>query len=1030
MTPFIDTTAAALFLEKLGWVLVHSLWQFAAVAAVTAAATAILGRSGPRLRHGVLVCGLMAMAASPVITWSVVEVRPQEQRTATVVIGSVPAANSPAPRSGDGSWRAAAADGMRSLPPAAAWAEAWGMARAMERIRPWLAWLTVAWLVGAATAVVRPVVGWLAWRRLTARGTEVPSAVSRMVERARLRLGVGRAVQVLQSAAVQVPAVAGWLRPVMLVPAALVTSMPLHELETLIVHELAHVRRGDFLVHVLQTILETLAFYHPAVWWLSDRIRVEREHCCDDLVVSATGHCAAYGRALVAVAELQARRLGPALGAADGSLVARIRRLVTGVDPVAGGWSPPAFAAAALMGLTLAVGLAARAGADELPADTDSITSLTPEQARSLRFVEGKEASDRKVPQQSLPLRGLKSLDAATASVLAGLNHGPSNNMLLDGLTALDAETAQALAAFRGSLSLNGLTALDRDTAQALAAQPGMRLGLDGLTSIDAATAQALVSSRVGGVSLNGLTSLDATAARMLVSSGCILSLNGLKTLAPETAKELTATARRTGPSAGGGGNAGQPNCKLHLNGLAELSPETAAVIAAAGRPLDLSFDGLKTLSPEATRALAKGKVSSLSLNGLTKLSPEAARALAASVKTSLDLNGLTELDEEAAKELVKHKVLYLSLGGLTSITPAAARALAEFSGERFQLNGLTALDADAAGALAGAKKWDGSLPNLTSLDAATARSLAGARAWNGFLPKVTAIDADTAAALAGVARHNLSIGLTTLDARTAQALVSFGAQQLVLNGLATLDADTAQALASFRGQQLVLDGLATLDADTAQALASFRGQWLGLNGLTTLDANTAQALVACRSVLSLGMTSLVADTAKVLAGFQAKELIFPHLSTLDADAAQALSSFQGVGLHFSHLHAFDADTAKALAGYGGLLQVSPMAVRQFTAKYPFGKETALAYANLLNGDLSDITAFTAPDSVEIAKILATRKGGLRLTNLKKISPKTLSALIAKEDVQIPLIETLELIPEPDGSATDDFVLPPEFENR
>lgn len=78
MTTFIHTTAAWVMLEKLGWVLVHSLWQFAAVAAVTAAATAFLGRGGPRLRHGVLVCGLVAMAASPVVTWSVVDVRPQE----------------------------------------------------------------------------------------------------------------------------------------------------------------------------------------------------------------------------------------------------------------------------------------------------------------------------------------------------------------------------------------------------------------------------------------------------------------------------------------------------------------------------------------------------------------------------------------------------------------------------------------------------------------------------------------------------------------------------------------------------------------------------------------------------------------------------------------------------------------------------------------------------------------------------------------------------------------------------------------
>jgi len=73
---------------------------------------------------------------------------------------------------------------------------------------------------------------------------------------------------------------------------------------------------------------------------------------------------------------------------------------------------------------------------------------------------------------------------------------------------------------------------------------------------------------------------------------------------------------------------------------------------------------------------------------------------------------------------------------------------------------------------------------------------------------------------------------------------------------------------------------------------------------------------------------------------------------------------------------------------------------------------------------------FSAPDSVAIAKALAARKGRLRLPNIKKISPKTLSALIEKQDIELPLIETLELIPEPDGSPTDDFVIPERFQQR
>jgi hypothetical protein len=89
-----------------------------------------------------------------------------------------------------------------------------------------------------------------------------------------------------------------------------------------------------------------------------------------------------------------------------------------------------------------------------------------------------------------------------------------------------------------------------------------------------------------------------------------------------------------------------------------------------------------------------------------------------------------------------------------------------------------------------------------------------------------------------------------------------------------------------------------------------------------------------------------------------------------------------------------------------------------------------LAHAALGNGELPRVKAFESPDSVAIATALATRKGPLSLPNLKKISPKTLAALVEKRDVAIPLIETLEFIPEPDGSTTEDFVIPDWLEAR
>ena len=129
------------------------------------------------------------------------------------------------------------------------------------------------------------------------------------VARLTRRLHIGRAVRLLESTLVDVPTVIGWLKPVVLLPASALAGLSPHQLEAILAHELAHIRRHDYLVNLLQTLVETLLFYHPAVWWLSRRIRAERENCCDDLAVSLCGDPVAYAAAL---AELEGLRRQPA----------------------------------------------------------------------------------------------------------------------------------------------------------------------------------------------------------------------------------------------------------------------------------------------------------------------------------------------------------------------------------------------------------------------------------------------------------------------------------------------------------------------------------------------------------------------------------------------------------------------------------------------------------------------------------------------------------------------------------------------
>ena len=132
---------------------------------------------------------------------------------------------------------------------------------------------------------------------------------------------------------VRVPTVVGYLRPVILLPASVIVGLPPAHLDAVLAHELAHVRRHDYIVNVLQSVVETLLFYHPAVWWCSRQVRIEREHCCDDVVVEACGDRVAYATALAQLEELRGLNPMLSLNATGGRLIDRIRRLL-GASPV------------------------------------------------------------------------------------------------------------------------------------------------------------------------------------------------------------------------------------------------------------------------------------------------------------------------------------------------------------------------------------------------------------------------------------------------------------------------------------------------------------------------------------------------------------------------------------------------------------------------------------------------------------------------------------------------------------------------
>ena len=133
---------------------------------------------------------------------------------------------------------------------------------------------------------------------------------------------------IVSSIRISVPVVLGHVKPVIVLPAAALSGLSPAQLDAILAHELAHVRRHDYLVNLAQAVIETLLFYHPAVWWVSRQVRETREHCCDDLAVTVCRSRREYVHALLDLEQLRDSTPALALGATDGSLLARGRRLL------------------------------------------------------------------------------------------------------------------------------------------------------------------------------------------------------------------------------------------------------------------------------------------------------------------------------------------------------------------------------------------------------------------------------------------------------------------------------------------------------------------------------------------------------------------------------------------------------------------------------------------------------------------------------------------------------------------------------
>lgn len=300
----------------------HTLWQGALAAGILFVYLRQTSAEDVNKRYIAAVAALGAVVLSALLTWSILSYKPTGTPVAdaapmTVGSGPVAMAEPVAVRN--------AVSATPVVPPS----------RTMDTRQ---VWLVQAWLAGVALMSLRIVTAIVGGGRLRSRcrPLEDPETLT-LIEQLRDSMGIGRSIRVLVGERITIPGVIGCFWPTLLLPASMLSGIPVADLQAILAHELAHIKRYDYLVHFLQMVVEALLFFNPAVWWISRQVRIEREACCDAAGVQWTGQRTKYAEALVA----WAHRIGtpaPAVGFGDrsnpGSLLDRVHRvLIAGHRP-------------------------------------------------------------------------------------------------------------------------------------------------------------------------------------------------------------------------------------------------------------------------------------------------------------------------------------------------------------------------------------------------------------------------------------------------------------------------------------------------------------------------------------------------------------------------------------------------------------------------------------------------------------------------------------------------------------------------
>ncbi|HKK78661.1 MAG TPA: M56 family metallopeptidase [Phaeodactylibacter sp.] len=301
------------FIRALGWTVLHSLWQAMFIALVLAGSMLLLQRRSALLRYRLSAFSLLAVLGSSVLTFAWLYETPVRATTGRSVVID------------------------HTVAPVLA--KDYPSSTLLQWLHHWSAYfeahlplIVTLWLLGLSFFLLR-ILGGLAYveyLKVRAVTTMTVHWQQRLAE-LQQQLGMRQSVTLLESGLAQVPMVLGWLKPAILIPVGTLNVLTPQQVEAVIAHELAHIYRRDYLFNILQSLIEALYYFNPAVWWISAYIRMERENCCDDMAVALCGNSLDYAKALMQIEEAgqQHARLAMAMARkSKGQLLLRVKRIL------------------------------------------------------------------------------------------------------------------------------------------------------------------------------------------------------------------------------------------------------------------------------------------------------------------------------------------------------------------------------------------------------------------------------------------------------------------------------------------------------------------------------------------------------------------------------------------------------------------------------------------------------------------------------------------------------------------------------